>query len=204
MTNICLPIRNETIGVVLSEGWFTLAWLKKQGARQSKQKVLLLCQRPIHTHSTESLGQFISSQIAENIFQKGNIKLTRLPKWWLTTTHPSIASQHLHLQFEPPKGRLNLRLGPNWGALYLQQEGYVVNDWIWDTCKNKQQYSLVAVKKEWFYSFLHPLEQQGVVPFGFTLTMRHERTAEPWPYAGVWPRVQDCEHAIALAQQAAL
>lgn len=217
MINIRFGVRREAIGVIVDEGWLTLAWvrditpkskrffkynLKKAGAQQSKLQVLLLCQRPIHTHSTESLSQFLSSQIAHNFFSCRFFKSLQIPQWWSASPDLDESLYCVHFRLKWP-ARKQKQLTNNWGSLYLRQQGYNSHDWIWDDERHGEQRLLAAVQKEWLYRFLHPLQREGLAPHGVTPTQSLEQNGfAAFPYAGVWPQLHRCSQAIDLASRA--
>lgn len=163
--------KRKAVGFVVGERWLTSAWLVIDnktrssrgnkansilGARQSIQ-VVMLCQRPIHTHNSMSLAQLISSNLGHNI-------LKRKPN--LLIKHPFISLQlpeklYRVIIIKRPKA---VKLTGPWAAAYLADAGYNLNEWCWDLHISSNNCQFLLIKTVDLHEHLQPLQEQGCHP----------------------------------------
>lgn len=147
--------KNMAVGFVLGERWLTTALLKL-GARQSI-KVVMLCQRPIHTHSTMSVGHLISSSLHQYIFKNRLIPLIRKP--FISVQLPEKLYEKLII-----KKPVGLKLTGAWAASLLTDEGYNLNEWRWDVVLSGESCIFLLMKVVDFYEQLQPFKKALCAP----------------------------------------
>ncbi len=166
-----LNSKSSAVGIVLSEQWLTTAWVsvikrkpkvnleqfKGRVAARQNIKVVMLCQRPTHTHNSKSVAQLISSNIDQIIFKNAYMQLIKRPL--ISLQLPNHLYQHLIIQ--KPK---ELKFTGAWAAALLADEGYNLNEWRWDVVVNDDSCRFLLVKVVDLYDYTQPLRVAGCLP----------------------------------------
>lgn len=207
--------KRKAVGFVVGERWLTSAWLvipnkrgnKNEdkpnsilGARQSIQ-VVMLCQRPIHTHNSMSLAQLISSNLGHNI-------LKRKPKLLIKRTFIALQlPEKLYRVFDiaRPKG---VKLTGPWAAACLADEGYNLNEWCWDMYMSASSCHFLLMKAVDLHEHVQPLQELGCAPHAVSFikpqVFANQADNKPSPrYQGmtVLPDPIAAQQAVGLALQ---
>ncbi|MCC5854748.1 MAG: hypothetical protein JJU10_03590 [Idiomarina sp.] len=117
--------------------------------RQDTLRLRCLCQCPIHTHSTESLCDFISS----TAFQK-NSQIRYEP---IITHLPSNDATEITLPLPPA-----MPPRQQWERAWLVEQGYTPADWYWDSTQDSERVEMLLARKTVVDTFMAPIRQRGI------------------------------------------
>ena len=189
-----LKSRRSTVAIafVVGETWLTTAEVLL-AARQSTQ-VSMLCQRPIHTHSSMSAAQLISSHLLSR-----TAKITK----FLFRPPPAVLIQwperlYQQLTLQRPQG---LKLTGHWAEALLAEAGFSCAEWRWDMQLTKQHCRFLLMKLTDYHEHSQALLKHQCTPQVVSFTPKPKRVLLNTQHVGAWPDVAATQQAIYLANR---
>ncbi|RUO37963.1 hypothetical protein CWE15_10615 [Aliidiomarina taiwanensis] len=180
------------IAFVVGEAWLTIAEVV-MAARQSTQ-VNMLCQRPIHTHSSMSVAQLISSHLVKKTAKKSKYFFSSRPV--VLVQWPERYYRELTLQ-RPPK----LTLTGNGLAALLADAGFNPKEWRWDVQVNQGHCQFLLMKLTDYHEIYHALQEHRCPPDVIGWTPRPDTLQFNFSHSGAWPDIAATQQAVHLAVQ---
>lgn len=175
---------------VVGEAWLTIAEVI-MAARQSIQ-VNMLCQRPIHTHSSMSVAKLISSHVLEKESKKHMFS----PKPFLLVQWPERLYQHFTVQ-RPP----NLKLTDSGAVALLADAGFNSREWRWDMLPSQTSCHFLLMKVTDYHEYYQALCDQHCPPDLIGFVPRPDNFVLSTAHIGVWPDIASVQQAIHFATQ---
>lgn len=155
--------RNACFLIYIDDLWLSALWCKtgckkasKVGvAGQNKLQTLLFCQRPNHTHNTQSLQYFVSSLQNQKKSLGHNIE-----PWSLVLPRTQF---HFHTINKPPRNKI----AKDWPLHWLRSQNIRPEEWAWDVITKQKptpHWELARTPRAPMMEYIEPLKGRGIAP----------------------------------------